>query len=149
MKLDIQWCPVSPVFQEEQGGVVQMPDDTEQARGHGPQACPGVPSRPARPEPAGYASPSAPLPSLSSKIARCVCSIRPCPSASAALRPLAPAGRPRGEASVPPLRCPAPYIPAAAARRSSLTAPRMLRAAAPPQALLLSALLCRLAAAGE
>ncbi|XP_063263625.1 tissue factor [Prinia subflava] len=98
--------------------------------------------------PAGHASPSAPLPSLSSKIPRCVCSTRRGPSASAALRPLAPAGRPRGEASVPPLRCPAPYMPAAAARHSSLGAPRMLRAA-PRQALLLSALLWRLAAAGN
>lgn len=71
MKLAIQWRPVSPEFQEEKGGVVQGPDDTKQAEGHGPQACPGAPSRPARPapgdavaglRPVGHVRPSAPLP---------------------------------------------------------------------------------------
>ncbi|KAM4773727.1 LOW QUALITY PROTEIN: tissue factor [Cyanocitta cristata] len=156
MKLVIQQCLVSPVFQEEKGGVEQVPGDTKQAGGHGPQARPGVPSRPGgplpgdavpRPEPAGHAGPSAPLPSFPRRSPAVL-------AQSAVLHRFrrAPCPRPRwaapGRGLSPASRCPAPYSPAAAACRSSLTPPRMLRAPAPRQALLLSALLWRLAAAG-
>ncbi|XP_062353820.1 LOW QUALITY PROTEIN: tissue factor [Cinclus cinclus] len=142
MKPAIQRGPVSPVFQEEKGGVVQVPGDTKPAEG--PQACPGAPSRPARPAPgvAGHVRPSAPSPPFPRR--------SPALLAQPALsqrfrRPLSP--RPRWAAPVGPrsrLCCPAPYMRAAAARLSSLTAPRML----PAPALLLSALLWSLAAAG-
>ncbi|XP_030135056.4 tissue factor [Taeniopygia guttata] len=103
----------------------------------------------AGPEPAGHVRPPAPLPCRSSKIPPRRLLNPAVPQRFRFAPSPRPAGRPGGEASVPPLLCPAPYIAAAAASRSSLTAPGMLHAAASPRALLLCALLWHLAAGYE